>query len=201
MTRLIEETPEEKRSAQEAWEREIREARERQDADRDAGLPALARLFKIANGNSGQCRHVAAFLLGLYNGQRFPFDLTACRAVDAEIFDDMLLVLRMDSRPRAEVHTYFPNGSEAFEALADNWNLHKSGWEAASSEFVRRFGSYNCVIKPNQKDGSGFWHWQIFTLDRPPRLVVEDRDYTAELAVQSIREWFEHGGETPHDDE
>lgn len=49
-------------------------AREREEAAaklpgiRAAGVEALKRLVAVAQGNSGQCRHVASFLLGLYNG-------------------------------------------------------------------------------------------------------------------------------------
>lgn len=56
--RLIEDSPEDARRAQDAWRREIEEARERQNDAHDAGLPALKRLFDIAQGNSGQCRKV-----------------------------------------------------------------------------------------------------------------------------------------------
>lgn len=87
------------------------------------GEPALRRLFDIAHGHSGQCRYVAAFLLGLYNGSRFPFDLTDFRAVDSEIADDFERVLRMDAFARQEVHTYFANGGKRFEALAERWRI------------------------------------------------------------------------------
>lgn len=202
--RLIEESPEESRRAQEAWEREIREARERQDADHDAGLPALKRLFDIAHGNSGQCRKVAAFLLGLYNGQRFPFDLTDCRAVDAEIFDDMLLVLRMDSRLRAEVHTYFPNGGERFEALADDWNLHKREWETCDGGFQRRHGSYRCRIQPVQRETALLWRWSVerWNDDQEQWAEVDGgHEWGTDSAQSALQTWFDRGGENPHQDE
>ncbi|WP_049780123.1 DUF7673 family protein [Aromatoleum aromaticum] len=86
-------------------------------------LEALDRLWQVANGHSGQCRTVAAFLLGLYNGQRFPFDLTNFRCLDAEIFKDCLQVLVMDSRPRAEVHVLLGVPGSDFEQLATGWNI------------------------------------------------------------------------------
>jgi len=86
-------------------------------------VAALRRLFNIANDHSGQCRYVARFLLGLYNGQRFPFDLTDMRCVDSAIFDDMMIVLRMNKQPSREVHTYFDNGGDRFEALAHLWRI------------------------------------------------------------------------------
>lgn len=88
------------------------------------GLAALQRLYKKASGNTNQCRYIASFLLGLYNGVRFPFDMTDLRAIEGELFEDCMTVLRMDARiTRQEVHLYFTEGSEKFEALAKDWNL------------------------------------------------------------------------------
>ena len=87
------------------------------------GEAALSRLFKVASGDSGQCRHIARFLLGLYNGNRFPFDMTRLRAIDFELFDDCLAVLKMDAFAVQEVHRYFADGGKAFEALVTSWNV------------------------------------------------------------------------------
>ncbi|MFP5325500.1 MAG: hypothetical protein ACLGH2_12715, partial [Gammaproteobacteria bacterium] len=40
----------------------------------EPGKQALMRLFEVAQRDTGQSRRVAAFLLGCYNGTRFPFD-------------------------------------------------------------------------------------------------------------------------------
>lgn len=87
------------------------------------GVAALKRLLDIAHGHSGQCKYVAGFLLGLYNGTRFKFDLTDFRCLDQEIFDDCIEVLKMDSRPVQEVHLYFKNGGAIWESLAKDWNI------------------------------------------------------------------------------
>lgn len=88
------------------------------------GVEALRRLYKVAHGHSGQCRHVARFLLGLYNGDRFPFDLTDFRCLDNELFEDCMRVLRMDARScKQEVHTYFEHGGERWEDLAERWGV------------------------------------------------------------------------------
>jgi hypothetical protein len=87
------------------------------------GEAALRRLFDIAQGQSGQCRHVAAFLLGLYHGGRFRFDLTDLRCVDHAIFEDCMAVLKMDAQPKQEVHCYFPNGGKKFEEMAKRWGV------------------------------------------------------------------------------
>ena len=88
------------------------------------GVAALRRLYLVACRDSGQCRYIARFLLGLYNGIRFPFDLTDLRAIDAELFDDCMAVLNMDARlTRQEVHTYFEDGGAKFERLAKLWGV------------------------------------------------------------------------------
>jgi len=92
----------------------------------DAGKPALARLMKVAEGvNSGQQRYIVDFLLGLYNGPRFPFDLTNLRAIDATLRSDCFTVLAMDAGAcQQEVHRYFDNGGERFEAMAKRLGLN-----------------------------------------------------------------------------
>lgn len=90
-------------------------------AIRAEGEAALKRLMPVAQGDTGQCGVVARFLLGLYNGPRFPFDLTDLRRLDRDLMEDCLLVLRMDSSPEKEVHKYFEDGGQLFEQLAQDW--------------------------------------------------------------------------------
>lgn len=89
----------------------------------EEGGKALGRLFKVAQGDTGQSRRVAAFLLGCYNGERFPFDLTDFRTLDYSLFADCMAVLRMDYQPRQEVHQYFDQGGLRFEQLAKDHGL------------------------------------------------------------------------------
>ena len=94
------------------------------DGLEDVGTQALQRLFKIAKGHSGQCGRVARFLLGLYNGYRFPFDLTLLRSVEDAIFEDCVRVLRMDAMVVGrEVHEYLADGGPEFEKLAQTWHI------------------------------------------------------------------------------
>lgn len=81
----------------------------------------LQRLLEIAHRGTGQSRVVARFLLSLYNGDRFPFDLTDFRCLDPDIFKDCLHVLVMDNFPRPEVHGYFKNGNRIWESMAATW--------------------------------------------------------------------------------
>ena len=64
---------------------------------------AISLLYEVATrhlGTSGG-NTCAKLLLGLYNGNRFPFDLTDLRLLDAANFEAAMTVLRMDAR-----HTY-----------------------------------------------------------------------------------------------
>lgn len=93
------------------------------DTDRkaatDAGIPALLRLVKVADRDTGQAATVRQFLLGLYNGYRFPFNLVKLRSLDKALFDDCMSVLTLDARVTAkEVHLYIENGSKRFERWA-----------------------------------------------------------------------------------
>lgn len=85
----------------------------------EAGIPALIRLAKIADRDTGQADTVRQLLLGLYNGYRFPFNLVKLRGLDKSLFDDCMAVLTLDARATAkEVHQYLKNGGEKFERWA-----------------------------------------------------------------------------------
>lgn len=71
-------------------------------------LDALDQVFETAVrlNDTGGGSTLAKLLLGLYNGQRFPFDLTDLRRLDGSNLNAALQVIRMDaSRCRAEVHS------------------------------------------------------------------------------------------------
>jgi hypothetical protein len=85
------------------------------------GVKALFRLYPVALGDAGQCRFIARFLAGLYNGEQFAFDLTDLRALDDALFEDCMLVLRMDARAcQQEIHTYFPEGSTKWQTMIED---------------------------------------------------------------------------------
>lgn len=95
-------------------------------ADRNQGIASLRKLVEVAQGRSGQCRYIARFLAGLYNGPRFPFDLTDLRPIDDELFEHALAVLRMDHAPQKEVHNFFVDGSKLWEErIIGDWELDK----------------------------------------------------------------------------
>ncbi len=90
------------------------------------GEAALRRLLPIARRDTGQSRVITRFLLNLYNGRRFPFDLTDLRLLDYQIHEDCIAVLKMDFEPEMEVHMYFENGGAIWEALAQDQVFFKN---------------------------------------------------------------------------
>jgi hypothetical protein len=90
------------------------------------GWAAMRQLWNTAQGSSGQSRYIAEFLLGLYNGPRFPFDLTSLRALDTDIAQDCLAALRLDAAGLKEVHRWLDKPSEAFEQLAAEWGIEEA---------------------------------------------------------------------------
>ena len=70
----------------------------------EATAAALRHLWRMAQGYSSSEKAAARFLLGLYNGYRFEFDLTDFRLFDGFNFRRCMLVLAMDHTPKAEVH-------------------------------------------------------------------------------------------------
>lgn len=85
------------------------------------GQAALHRLMPVAERDTGQSGVVARFLLALYNGRRFPFDLSQLRRLEHALHDDCLAVLRMDAHPMRDVHCYIQDGVQRFERLIVNW--------------------------------------------------------------------------------
>ena len=90
------------------------------------GVAALHRLYRVAQGDTGQSGVVARFLAGLYNGQRIPFDLTDFRRLDNALYEDCMALLRMDARHCVqEVHNYVENGGAKWEQMISDWDMEK----------------------------------------------------------------------------
>lgn len=97
------------------------------DQAREAGIPALKRLFELAETrDSGQMKIIASVLAGCYNGRRFRVNLQDFRVLDAAILDDVLAVIRMDSSPEMEVQEYFEQGGQRFEKMFKKFGLKTS---------------------------------------------------------------------------
>lgn len=82
-------------------------------------LAALSRLIDHAHGDNGGAQRIRRFLLGLYNGATFPFDLTDLRMLDDGNQRDVLAVLATDVLGRVEVHHWLPGKSDVIAAWAD----------------------------------------------------------------------------------
>ena len=99
---------------------------------------ALKRVWAMAQGNHGGANVCAKFLLGLYNGDRFKFDLTELRRLDDTVWRDVISVLELDANPRYEVHQWLnmlygtTDMGDRFELLACDWRMKgkcKREWE------------------------------------------------------------------------
>jgi hypothetical protein len=110
---------------------------------------ALVHLWRMAQGYSSSEKAAAGFLLGLYNGYRFKFDLTDFRLFDSGNFHRCMLVLAMDHTPKAEVHVMLARalgrsaqdmGNE-FEHLAFN---HQIKGAVKKSELPELQGGATC---------------------------------------------------------
>lgn len=92
-------------------------------------LAALVRLWNMAQRDHGGARVCARLLLGLYNGDRFQFDLTDLRLLDNGVLRDAFDVLIMDSAPMYEVHEHLNilagrrDFGMRFEHLAHTWRV------------------------------------------------------------------------------
>lgn len=86
-----------------------------------AGLDSLNRLVPIALRDTGQSGVVGRFLLGLYNGRDYRFDLTHLRGLDTSVFVDCMNVLLMDNQPEIEVHLRVANGEAIWQRLKEKW--------------------------------------------------------------------------------
>lgn len=73
----------------------------------EADLAAARVLYEAAKHmlDTGSGSRCAKLLLGLYNGQRFPFDLTDLRCLDGNLYAAARMVIDMDARRTyCEVH-------------------------------------------------------------------------------------------------
>lgn len=116
---------------------------------------SLIRLWNITQkhpGTSG-ARAAAGVLLGLYNGSRFPFDLTDLRVLDSDNLYDAVQVIFHDARHcRMEVHMWLNHltgrgdfGSR-FEQLAHEYKAFKRG--RCKKEYLTELMPRTVVIDP-----------------------------------------------------
>lgn len=103
------------------WDRQIAEHQERRALAEKVGIPALNRLIEVARRDTGQSEICGRFLLSLYNGHTFPFNLVDFRNLDQSLWDDCMSVLFLDQRPKKEVHLWIEGGPAIWEELKSSW--------------------------------------------------------------------------------
>ncbi|MBV7454322.1 hypothetical protein KW843_07555 [Acidovorax sp. sif1233] len=110
-------------------------------------LEAVRGLFNVARRlwDTGGGGTVARLLLGIYNGGRFPFDLTDLRRLDGKNLAMAMTVLHMDaSYCRAEVHVVLaallddPTVQSRMECWAYDMGLKGRAKKAEVEELRRR---------------------------------------------------------------
>jgi hypothetical protein len=110
-------------------------------------VAALVQVWQTANQSHGASRVCTELLLSLYNGNRFRFDLTDLRLLDASNLQAAITVILIDAaRCSQEIHIHLQDvygetrhfGPE-FEHLAHDWRLKgKCKKEWLSTEPRRR---------------------------------------------------------------
>lgn len=134
----------------------------------EKGKQALARLFDFAQKQDcGGSAVVAHFLASMYNGNRFKVDLTDLRLLSSQYFQDMLDVLYLDHAPAQEVHQYFANGGQRFEAMFKRYGLEDLGHAVTH---LRRLGrcSFQDIVNALTADpvAAGSVGYAMRSLDR-----------------------------------
>lgn len=95
---------------------------------RKKGIDALSRLINIAMSDTGQSGRVASFLLSWWNATSCGgFDLADFWSIDAEIADDMLLVIGLIRQTRAYPDTLGSEIHSQFKTLVGLWRPNLVG--------------------------------------------------------------------------
>lgn len=84
------------------------------------------RLWAMAQKDTHQGRHVAHLLAGLYNGPRFPLDLTRLRGLDEQVLSDCLAVLYHASAYSRPINEVLGIHFSEFDAMLREQGLSKS---------------------------------------------------------------------------
>lgn len=86
-----------------------------------SGTQALNRLIPIALSRTPAGNTVGHFLLGLYDGATFRFNLKHLRGLEVSAFENCLHVLEMDYLPEVEVHERVDQGDAVWKELMEVW--------------------------------------------------------------------------------
>ncbi|MGO2506304.1 MAG: DUF7673 family protein [Psychrobacter alimentarius] len=80
---------------------------------------ALTKVLQMALDDCGGSRVCRDFLLSLYNGRAYPFDMNGLRNLDSGLYAACITIMNIDCRPNPpfEIHNWFTNGDEVFARL------------------------------------------------------------------------------------
>jgi hypothetical protein len=117
---------------------------------------ALATLWNLTQEHPGTsaARAASAVLLGLYNGSRFPMDLTDLRVLDGKNLSAAISVITCDARCQREVHEWLNHITgrrdfgARFEQLA--WDYRRKGRQ--KKEHLTPFGPAPLILKMSSGD-------------------------------------------------
>ena len=90
---------------------------------------ALVKVIKMALDDCGGGRVCRDFLLSLYNGRDYPFNMNDLRNLDGGLYAACITIMNIDCRPNPpfEIHEWFDNGSEVFDRLKASRALADKG--------------------------------------------------------------------------
>lgn len=97
------------------------------------GTQALNRLIPIALSRTAAGNTVGHFLLGLYDGATFRFNLKHLQGLGVSEFEDCLHVLAMDYMPEVEVHQRVDQGESVWKELMEVWRTQPLEYVGRSS--------------------------------------------------------------------
>ena len=122
-------------------------------------MDAFKRVWLHAQSHEGDSRVTTGFLLCLYNGNRFPFDMTNFRMLNKPIFDDYTHIFQIKNGPKKRKYImYFVSKVTSVCRKLPNERLRASEKMARKSNAVvkarycwilTRIRTQNVVKHPN----------------------------------------------------
>ena len=92
----------------------------RKQAGQPQLLSSLDNLVKLAaRSDSGGAYVAAKVVLSAYNSSDYPLDIAELGALDTDLFEDALNVIRLRIQHAYEPHEFFTEGRQLFEAIAE----------------------------------------------------------------------------------
>lgn len=86
---------------------------------REGHKEALTKVIKTALDDCGGGRVCRDFLLSLYNGHAYPFNMNGLCNLDSCLYAACITIMNINCRPNPpfEIHEWFVNGNEVFDRL------------------------------------------------------------------------------------